>query len=252
MKQGEYEELFGVADERGAGIETLERWLSQDHWNFKAKAPYLALPYSQGTCLLCGIDPDESWVCDDGSYKWEPLAGVLEDLGLKGMPAVHDQRELDDQILSSLEMFDALSLEKVVRPKEAIETALEAGLDIPWQKAANNDFRCARLLPARAVTSEDFRRRLRLEASAKGGRQRAANDDKTILLDKVFRDEFEKLKAQGFPDCLAMSSQRSVATKIADKIYHTVANSTEFADRELPELTSVAARVRCWQKDSAK
>ncbi len=243
------EELFGVCSARGVQLEMLEYWLDKEFWDFDRG--YCQFDgASEGHCILAGIDPENSkWTADQ--YGPEFLPDSIEFYGYSQISAENEWhlKEAIDRHISDLK---SLGLKGRVHCHKALEACDKNKLEPPWLAAANNDFECARRLPAKLRTNDEIIQRIKGAASSKGGSNRASKNAKTQLLNTVGREEFEKLEAKGFPDCLAKSSNRPKAPDIADVIYPVLCQRAEEIDVEPPELPTIAGRVRQWLKNSTK
>jgi len=243
------EDLFGVMSERGGHLEMLEYWLDKEFWDFNRG--YCQFDgASEGHCILAGIEPENSMLTID-QYGPAFLPDSLQFYGYSTISA-EDQWRLKEAIDRRISDLKSLGLKGRVRSREALEICAKFELGPPWLDAANNDFECAKRLPARLRTNSEIIRRISRDASSKGGRQRASKNAKTELLSTAGREEFKKLEEQDFRKYRADTSDRIVATKVADKIYQALSERVGEEMEVLPELTTVQSSVRKWIKNLAK
>jgi hypothetical protein len=249
MEQSDYDELFGVPSARGVGLEMLEYWLNKEFWDFNRG--YCQFDgASEGHCILAGIDPENSMQTID-QYGPAFLPDSIEFYGYSRITA-ENEWHLKDAVDRRISELKSLGLKGRVHCHEALEKCVKFKLDPPWLAAANNDFECAKRIPAKLRTNIEIIKRISRTASSKGGLKRASKNAVTELLNTVGRKEFEKLEAKGFPNCWTKSSNRLVATDIADLVYPALCEAAEELGVEPPELPSIADRVGQWLKNSAK
>ena len=136
---------------------------------------------------------------------------------------------------------------------EALELCAQKKLEPPWLDAANNDFECAKRIPAKLRTNSEIIDRISRAASSKGGLKRASKNDLTTFLNTVGREEFEKFKVKGFPKCPPKPSGWPKATDIANAIYQVLCDKAEEIAVDLSKVSdTLKARVRQWLKNSTK
>jgi hypothetical protein len=243
------EDLFGVRSDRGRGLEILEYWLEKEFWNFDRGFCQFD-GYSEGHCILAGIDPENSMLAP-GQYGPQFLPDSIEFYGYeKIMP--EEEGYLKEAVDHHVDDLKSLGLKGRVHCHVALEICARNKLDPPWLDAANNDFGCAKRLPAKLRTNSEIIRRISRGASSKGGQQRAKKNAKTQLLNTIGREEFERLREQGFPDCRADSSGRILVKQVADKIYFFLDKQVGDETEILPAFTTVASRVGEWLENLAK
>ncbi|MBL4767728.1 MAG: hypothetical protein JKY94_08440 [Rhodobacteraceae bacterium] len=243
------EELFGVRSDRGLGLEVLEYWLDKEFWNFDRGFCQFD-GYSEGHCILAGIDPERSTLAA-GQYGPQFLPDSIILYGYEKI-APEEERYLKEAVDHHVDDLKSLGLKGRVHCHVALEICARNKLDPPWLDAANNDFECAKRLPASLRTNDAIIRRISRGASSKGGSNRAKKNSKTQMLDTIGLRAFEKLREKKFPNCIKKSSREPNARAIADKIYHVLIDSIENSEDPLPEIPTIESRVRVWLKNSAK
>ncbi len=234
---------------RGVQLEMLEYWLDKEFWNFDRG--YCQFDgASEGHCILAGIDPETSKVAV-GQYGPGFLPNSIEFYGYSRITPENEWhlKEAVDRHISDLK---SLGLKGRVHCHKALEICEKNRLDPPWLDAANNDFECARRLPAKLRTNAEIVKRISGAASSKGGSNRASKNAKTQLLNTACQEEFEKLEAKGFPSCPPKPSGGPKATDIANAIYRVLCERDDGKDVQLPEITTIEGRVRQWLKNSTK
>jgi hypothetical protein len=248
-EQHEDEAIFGVTSERGSAMENLEDWLKLEFWNFNLGRNQFD-DHSEGHCILAGIDPENSMRAE-GEYG--PV--FLPDSSNTYGTTINSPEELwglKDAIDHHIDNLKSLGLKGRVHCHDALKICVENKLAPPWLDAANNDFECAKRLPAKLRTNGEIIRRISRQASSKGGQERGKKNAKTHLLNTVGREEFERLREQGFPECRTKSSDRVLATKVAENIYFFLGRRVGDKTENIPEITTVQSAVRKWLKNSAK
>ncbi len=243
------EGLFGVCSDRGIGLEILEYWLDKEFWSFDRG--YCQFDgASEGHCILAGIDPERSMQTAT-EYGPSFLPNSIEFYGYKKITP-EEEWHLKEAVDRHIDDLKSLGLKGRVHCHVALEKCAQKKLNPPWLDAVNNDFSCAKRIPAMLRTNPEIISRISREASSKGGLKRASKNAKTKLLNTVGREEFKKLEQQDFRECRADTSGRIVATKVADKIYQALSEKVEEKMEILPELPTIQGSVRRWLKNSAK
>lgn len=243
------EAIFGVRSERGDRLEILDDWLRKGFWNFDL-GHYQFDGASEGICILAGIDPERSMLT---TTEYGPYF-LPDTIGFYGYEKIiaDEQSYLKEAVDRRLDDLKSLGLKGRVHCRDALETCELKKLDPPWLVAANNDFECAKKLPFRLRTNHEIIQRISREASSKGGQMRAKKDAITKLLNTEGLCEFNRLKKENFPGCWTNSRDRTLATKIADKIYYFLSEKVGDETENLPKLTTVQSAVRKWQKNLPK
>lgn len=249
MEQPYDDDLFGVRSARGAHLEMLEYWLNKEFWDFNRG--YCQFDgASEGHCILAGIDPENSMQAID-QYGPAFLPNSIEFYGHSRITA-ENQRHLKEAIDRRISDLKSLGLKGRVSCNDALETCVKYRLEPPWLNEANNDFECAKRLPAKLRTNGEIIKRIGGAAASKGGSNRAGKNAVTELLNTVCREEFEELEAKGFPNCPPKPSGGPKATDIANAIYRALCKRADVKEAQLPEITTIEGRVRRWLKNSAK
>ena len=245
-----YNELLGVwVSDRGVGLELLEHWLSHSYWRFDAGVHQFD-GISEGLCLLAGIDPARSMISDE-EYFPKFLLGSAEYYDCELITADNQwflQRAIDEHVGH----LRSIGLTGRVRVKKALELCHKNGLDLPWLRAANNDLKCAMLLPNALRKDGKFGKQIHKEVSSRGGQARASKNAITQLLRKQGKEEFERLRKVDFQGFRAVSSDRIIATQVANKIYHFLGKYVGKEIGSLPDLKTVESNVRIWLKNLPK
>ena len=159
---------------------------------------------------------------------------------------------LKDAVDRRISELKSLGLKGRVHCHEALEKCVKFKLDPPWLAAANNDFECAKRIPAKLRTNIEIIKRISRTASSKGGLKRASKNALTEFLNTVCRKEYEKFEAKGFPNCPPKTSGLPKATDVTNAIYFTVCDKAEEVGMEPPKFLTVEGRVRQWLKNSTK
>lgn len=243
------EELFGALSGRGIGLEMLGYWLNKEFWNFDRG--YCQFDgASEGHCILAGIEPENSMQTND---QYGP-AFFPDSLEFYGYPRIttENQWHLKEAVDRRISDLRSLGLKGRVRCHEALQECAKFKLDPPWLDAANNDFECAKRIPAKLRTNSEIINRISRTASSKGGLKRASKNSVTEFLNTVCRKEFEKFEVRGFPNCPPKTSGLPKATDIANAIYFTVCDKAEEIGIEPPKPLTIEGRVRQWLKNSTK
>jgi hypothetical protein len=248
--QEHYDEDLGVmVSERGSALGALEDWLSLEYWNFNLGSNQFD-GYSEGLCLLAGIDPEQSMLT---AVEYGPkfLANSIQFYGYEKI-TFEEQGHLRDAVDRHIDNLKSLGFSGRVHCHHALKTCAQYKLDPPWLEAANKDFKCAKMLPFKLRTDAEIIRRIGRVASSRGGRMRANKSAKTNFLNTQGLAEFQRLSQEGFPSCRATTSDRIIATEVADKIYQVLSRTIGEQTEILPELTTVQSSVRKWLKNLAK
>jgi hypothetical protein len=242
----EYEALFGVTSDRGSAMEILEEWLERKFWNFN-RGFHQFDGHSEGHCILAGIEPEYSQTAP-GEYGPVFLPNSSDTYGTS-INSPEELWSLKDAIDHHIDDLRSLGLRGRIHCHEAIRKSVRMGLAPPWLEAANNDLNCARLLPAELRSNDRIRAQIKRETTSSGGKARAKKSAKTLLLQTRGREEFNKLKLQGFRDCKAKSTDRPMAVSIANQIYHILGAELPADSDELPNLTTFTENVSKWLKE---
>ena len=249
MSKEEYVELFGVASERGSAFEILEKWLSQKFWNFDLGWNQFD-GHSEGLCILAGIDIERS-DHDSSLYRPEFLPGSFEFYGFESITN-ENQWHLKEIVDHRVDDLKSLGLKGRVHCHKAIKRAVDLDLAPPWLESANNDLVCACHLPAALRTNDGIREQLKRKAASAGGRSRAGKNLKTQCINAQGRQVFEELANNGFLDCRAKSSNKPMATRIADRIYRSFLDDGTVDDTHLPSILTIQENVRKWLKEKSR
>ncbi|MFG6586964.1 hypothetical protein [Sulfitobacter sp. MOLA879] len=244
------EDLFGVASDRGAHLEMLEYWLDKEFWDFdRGYCQFEGA--SEGHCILAGIEPENSKSTNE-QYGPAFLPASIEFYGYSKITA-EEQWRLKDAIDRRISDLKSLGLRGRVSCHHALDMCSQYKLDPPWLDVAQNDFECAKRLPPKLRTNNKITQRISKVASSKGGSNRAKKDPKSKILDTIVREEFEKLRQNGFHERgLRTKDGRPNATAIANKIYHVLSKDIEDSEDYFPKLTTFESRIRKWLENSIK
>lgn len=243
------EDLFGTPSARGVGLEILEYWLEKEFWNFN-RGHYQFDGYSEGLCILAGIDPERSMLTSD-QYGPNFLPDAMQFYGCETITQ-DNQWHLKDIVDKHVDDLKSLGLMGRVRCHDALIECAKFKLDPPWLDAASNDFECAKRIPAKLRTNSEINNRISRIASSEGGRKRASRNALTNFLNTVGREEFEKFKDRGFPNCPPKTSGLPKATDIAHAIFQVLCDKAEEKGVPDPKFLTVVDRVSQWLKNSAK
>lgn len=244
------EDDYGIGDKPDgpAGLEWLRLWLESEFWNFDLGRHQFD-GHSEGLCVLAGINPQESRRTKD-QYGPEFLRGANTLYNVTSI-SEENQWRIKEDIDNFIDDLKSLGLRGRVHCHDAIMAAVDKNLSPPWLGAANDDFECAKRLPATLRTNNNIIERINRGASSKGGRNRAEKNAKTQIIEKQALQEFEDLKEKKFPDCRTKSSNKPIARKIADCIYHRLSQRSDVMDEHLPELPTLEKRVAKWLKNAS-
>lgn len=110
-------------------LDLLRDRLSQPNWNFSRGHNSFA-GYSEGVCLLGGIDPTESFSGSEG-IGWQFLPGGLEYYGFQTFPKWDEAWQLDEVVKTILDRLLALGLKGLVPVHKAVLAAFKAELAPP-------------------------------------------------------------------------------------------------------------------------
>lgn len=233
-----------------ARLARLREVLKMDDWNFHPDSAGF-YGFSEGICFLGGIDPEGS--IDGQHFAPRFLPGAVEAYKVTDPVRVDEAGDLQEAIQERLDRLrglrgrNGLKLDGLVHVAEAIEAAVLRKLDPPWLVIANEDRICAAQIPPELRTNDEVRRELKIVASSKGGKSRAGANKKTQVLEKECLPIFEELRAAGFKGHLCRNGRPNAAS-ISDAIYQRLVNDGKTPDQVLPEIPSIARRVRSWMK----
>lgn len=247
MEQSDYDELFGVPSARDARMEMLEYWLTKEFWDFN-RGYYQFAGASEGHCILAGIEPENSMRAID-QYGPAFLPDSIEFYGYSKITA-ENEWYLKDAIDRRISDLKSLSLKGRVHCHKALEICVKYKLEPPWLDAANDDFECAKRIPAKLRTNDEIIHRISRTASSKGGLKRASKNTVTDFLNTICRKEFEKFRVKGFPNCPPKPSGLPKATDVTNAIYFIVCDRAVEIGMEPPVFLTVEGRVRDWLKNS--
>lgn len=110
-------------------LDRLRGRLAQEHWDF-SKSYNSFDGFSEGVCLLGGIDPTSSNEAEYGP-KFLP-GGLNQHWGDHPYPAGADAWQLRACVHEGLARYLALGLKGRVKVKTAILAADKVGLSLPW------------------------------------------------------------------------------------------------------------------------
>ncbi len=233
-------------------LDRLKERLAQKHWDF-SKSYNSFDGFSEGVCLLGGIDPTSSQEVA-GQYGASFLPGGLkkywED---QPYPSWDRAEQLRHSVREGLSRYAALSLKGRVPVKTAILAADKAGLSVPWLEAANKDADCAKNVPPQLRTNDEVRRQIRHKRSVEAGKSRSAKCPKIRLLNEYAKPIFDRLSENGFEKKLCTSKGHPVNRKIADVIYFEITSNDEhnfgpYEEYDLPKLTTFLSYVGKWRR----
>jgi hypothetical protein len=253
-------------------LDLLRDRLSQPRWNFSRGHNSFA-GYSEGICLLGGIDPTESFSGSEG-IGWQFLPGGLEYYGFQSFPTWDDAWQLDEVVKMTLDHLLALELKGLQVVGTAIRVADKFDMAPPWMKAANADFECAKRLPPRLRTNAEIIKQIRHRDSVKAAHSGAERRGKTPFLNNYVKPIFDQMMRDGFKAVHDVRDGRSpFDTEIAEEIYHEIRGHREpqrgassdhrrlldqarkyWAEHPevLPQEKTIEVRVRAWRDGSGK
>jgi len=232
-----------------AQLELLRGWLAKPHWNFSRD--YNSFDgVSEGICLMTGIDPELSMLAGS-EYGPKFLPDAMKTYGFDSTARGDEISEMRSAIQLQQDRFRVVGLSGLSDVKKALLKYDRRGLRPPWFDCAQNDFHCARGLPIELIEVDEMRERLTKYHRSNAGKARASKNEITQLIAGPGRQEFDRLRKDGFSGQRANSSGRVVGTSVAHEVYDAIRKFKGEAG-VLPQLGTVRTNVRSWLQDDKK
>jgi hypothetical protein len=207
-------------------IESLNGFLAGRYWSTAPDEDGI----SGAAYVIAGVDPHRTM--GSGDYRgWAFLPGGLGSFGWDAYPKdPHDLDQLSDDIRGRARIITAiLETHGPDRPEVLVRSAMNRGVRVPWIDRAPH-------LLSDTEPAEKRPSRMSL-AQGKRARERHANDERIIALNRVGRPLFDKWYAQD-------PQERAYKTVLARRIMDALVEDDE--DSEPLTERAVLAHIKKW------